>query len=287
MVLGVITQLGGSSYQWSLSVVGLAIGNPLQMGVMLAAAALLGWFVLGERVSWRGLTAIVLITASVLLLSLGAEAAHEALRAAQPAEALPVSPARESAAGVQSTGGEDTPKLELQPDGSVPAAGVGAVLVLLGVGAACFSGVAFAILTVGMRKTATENTAPEAIVFFINVMGIAFLGPWALARLGLDGVLATDPRDLAVMLATGACNLLAFLLVAKALQLTTVVRVNVINNALTTALTVAAGIAIFAEPSNRELVLGILLTLVGVVLISYTEAEEAGQTAAASLETQE
>ena len=84
------------------------------------------------------------------------------------------------------------------------------------------------------------------------------------------------------MLATGACNLLAFLLVAKALQLTTVVRVNVINNALTTVLTVAAGIAIFAEPANRELVIGILLTLVGIVLISYTEAEEAGQTAAAS-----
>ena len=54
MALGVVTQLGGSSYQWSLGVIGLAIGNPLQMGVMLAAAALLGWLVLGERVSWRG-----------------------------------------------------------------------------------------------------------------------------------------------------------------------------------------------------------------------------------------
>ena len=51
MALGVITQLGGSSYQWSLGVIGLAIGNPLQMGVMLAAAALLGWIVLGERVA--------------------------------------------------------------------------------------------------------------------------------------------------------------------------------------------------------------------------------------------
>ena len=60
-------------------------------------------------------------------------------------------------------------------------------MVLLGVGGACFSGVAFAILTVGMRKTATENTSPEAIVFFINLMGILFLGPWAAARLGLAG----------------------------------------------------------------------------------------------------
>ena len=46
MVLGAVTQLGGSSYQWSLGVIGLAIGNPLQMGTQLAAAALLGWLVL-------------------------------------------------------------------------------------------------------------------------------------------------------------------------------------------------------------------------------------------------
>jgi hypothetical protein len=53
------------------------------------------------------------------------------------------------------------------------------------------------------------------------------------------------------MLATGTCNLLAFLLIAKALQLTAVVRVNVINSAIATALTVIVGIVIFAEPSGR------------------------------------
>ena len=76
------------------------------------------------------------------------------------------------------------------------------------------------------------------------------------------------------MLAVGVCNLLAFLLIAKALQWTSVVRVNVVNNALTTVLTVLAGIALFAEPANRELMIGILLTLVGIVLISYTEGGE-------------
>ncbi len=255
MMLGIVTQLGGSSYQWSLGVIGLAIGNPLQMGVMLAAAALLGWLVLGERVSWRAMAAILLIIASVFLLSVGAEAANEAMRAAESVE------------GFHDGGGGE-------PGNSTQTNDVGVMVVLLGVGAACFAGVAFAILTVGMRKTATEETAPEAIVFFINAMGIVFLGPWAVARLGLDGVMATTPRDLVVMLATGVCNLLAFLLIAKALQKTTVVRVNVINNALTTALTVLAGIVIFAEPSNRELIIGILLTLVGIVLISRGEPSD-------------
>jgi drug/metabolite transporter (DMT)-like permease len=264
MALGVITQLGGSSYQWSLGVVGLAIGNPLQMGAMLAAAAVLGWIVLGERVGWRAITAIALITASVLLLSVGAEEASQTISAAKRTE-TDGAVASGAVAGVPAA--DEAPD---KPD-------VPLLMVLLAVGAACFAGVAFAILTVGMRKTATENTSPEAIVFFINLMGILFLGPWAVARLGLDGMLATSPRDLIVMLAVGLCNLLAFLLIAKALQVTSVVRVNVVNNALTTALTVLAGIVIFAEPANRELIIGIVLTLAGIVLISTAETEEAGR----------
>lgn len=287
MALGVATQLGGSSYQWSLGVIGLAIGNALQMGVMLAAAALLGWLVLGERVSWRGMTAIMLITVSVLLLSYGAEAANKTQHPTGPGEAVAESVTGKAVAGARSSDDAEQSKLGPQTDGSNRAAPAGMLRVLLGVGAACFSGVAFAILTVGMRKTATANTSPEAIVFFINLMGILFLGPWALARLGSEGIAATSPRDLTVMLATGACNLLAFLLLAKALQLTTVVRVNVINNALTTILTVVAGVAIFAEPSSRELAIGILLTLAGIVLISSNEAEEAGQvSSAATIEVQ-
>ena len=65
MMLGAITQLGGTSYQWSLGKTGLSIGNPLQMGVMLSASAILGLLVLGERVSWKGVMAIVLITFSI------------------------------------------------------------------------------------------------------------------------------------------------------------------------------------------------------------------------------
>ena len=58
-----------------------------------------------------------------------------------------------------------------------------------------------------------------------------------------------------------------------------------INNALTTALTMLAGIVIFAEPSNRELIIGILLTLVGIILISYGgPADESAETTAAPRE---
>ena len=57
---------------------------------------------------------------------------------------------------------------------------------LLGVAAAGLSGVAFAILTVGVRKTVTGNTSPEAVVFLMSVMGILALGPWSVYLLGMN-----------------------------------------------------------------------------------------------------
>lgn len=274
LVLGAVTQLGGTSYQWSLGMIGLSIGNPLQMGVMLSASALLGWVVLREGVSWKGIVAIAMITLAIFLLSRGAEKANEAIQTAAGSES--------SRTAVDPDRGGGTLDDE-RPQPPAPSA----FWVMLGVMAAGFSGLAFAILTVGMRKTATENTSPEAIVFFINCMGILFLGPWALNRLGIEGIAATSPSDLAVMLATGACNLLAFLLIAKALQLTTVVRVNVINNAMTTALTVLAGIVIFVEPSSPELTAGIIVILAGIVLISLGDRPAESPAVAEAVQTEE
>ncbi|MBN2294108.1 MAG: DMT family transporter [Pirellulales bacterium] len=254
MTLGAITQLGATSYQWSLGIIGLSIGNPLQMGIMLASAAIMGRILLGERVSWQATAAIVLITVSIVFLGSGAESTGEAVQAAD---------ANANSSVTTAVDDNTSDPINDSPSSSGP------FLIVIGIAAACFAGMAFALLTVGMRKTVTDDTSPEAIVFFINCMGILFLGPWAMWNIGINGMLATSPRDLAVMLAAGACNLLAFLLIAKALQLTTVVRVNVINNAMATALTVLAGIAIFAEPCSRELIIGITLILTGIVLISY------------------
>ena len=274
MTLGIVTQLGGSSYQWSISLLGLAVGNALQMGIQLAATALLGLLILRERITRRGVTAIVLITVSVFLLGVGAEAANQSTPATDKATSQTIAAnADRDAAG----SGAEASTLS------------GAIQVILGLAAACFAGVAFAILVVGVRKTATANTTSAAIVFFINAMGIAFLGPLALAQHGLGGLMATSGRDLGVMLAIGVFNLMGFLLLTMGLQLTSAVRINVINNGLTTALTVLAGLMIFAEPSNRGILIGIMLALVGIVLISYSgsAANEPEKTAATATETQD
>jgi len=81
-----------------------------------------------------------------------------------------------------------------------------------------------------------------------------------------------------VMLAAGAMILVGFLLVTKSLQMITVVRVNVLNNGLVMALTVVAGIALFAESWNQDIVFGIILSIVGSALISLSGATEASNT---------
>jgi drug/metabolite transporter, DME family len=231
--IGLITQVGGVLLVWAMSVVGVAVTVTLQTGVMLAASAILGVIILGERVSWFQIGAIALITASVALFSLGAE--------------------------------------------STDPAGVGQALSarsLLGVAAAALSGVAFAILTVGVRKTVTGTTLPETVVFIMNVMGVVALGPWSAYQVGFSTLMQTSPRDFAVMLAAGTLNLVAFFLVTKSLQMITVVRLNVLNNGLSTALTAVAGALLLAEPWNRMLSFGMFLGIVGILMISFEAPAE-------------
>jgi drug/metabolite transporter (DMT)-like permease len=106
------------------------------------------------------------------------------------------------------------------------------------------------------------------------------LGPWCVVQLGVDALVHTRGHDLGVMLSAGVMNLIGFLLITKSLQLLAVVRVNIVNNAVTMALTVIAGILWFKEPWNGDLVVGILLAAIGTILISMTP--EGGSDAVAS-----
>lgn len=263
LVVGLITQVGGVLFVWALPIVGVAVTATLQTGVMLAASAILGLIVLGERVTGQQAIAIALITVAVVFFSSGAESVGDAAA------------------------------LQAVPDGVVVVAGDGAaapvqppavtpLLLMLGIGASILAGLAFAVLTVGVRKTVTSQTSPEAVVFLINMMGVVVFGPWCVYRFGLATLLETPPQHLGLMLGAGAMNVIGFLLVTLSLKLITVVRVNVISNALTAALTVAAGIAVFREPWNRNVVLGIALSLVGVLLISLVAPPEEQTSAAPS-----
>jgi drug/metabolite transporter (DMT)-like permease len=144
--------------------------------------------------------------------------------------------------------------------------------VLLGVGAGCFAGVMFASLSTAIRFTARARVPISTIVFVTTATGALTLGTLSVCRLGPVGLMETRPDQWAWMVAAGVCNLVAFLAVAKGLQLTTVVHVNVLN-ASQVAMGALAGIWLFSESWNVWLLAGVLLTIVGVSLVGHSSVE--------------
>ena len=107
-------------------------------------------------------------------------------------------------------------------------------------------------------------------------MGVISLGPLSLWQLGIEGWGQTPPGDFVIMLLAGGFNLIAFLAISKGLQLTTIVHANVLN-ASQVAMAAVAGLLLFAEQPSPQLVLGICLTIVGMMLIDRPTSEPASE----------
>ncbi len=230
MLVGLAVQLGANQgVQWALGVIGLTITIPVIFGVMLTASAVMGRVFLGERVSRRSAAAVGLLLVSLVLLGLSAGAAGHSITCSSTVARSPL-------------------------------------LIALAVGAACLAGAIYAVLVVTIRHTVTGRVRPSIVVLIITGMGVLSLGPLAVYRLGMQQLLHTLPEQAAWMLAAGIFNLIAFLAITKGLELTTVVYVNVLN-ASQVAMAAVAGMMIFHEPFNRWLILGVALTILGVVLI--------------------
>jgi len=235
VVTGLLTQLCANlPIIWAMSVVGLAITIPVCMGVNLIASALIARTVLGERVSKKSAAAIGFLVASIAILGMGASQANASMAAATGAAA-------------------------------------GTFWVVAGVAAAGISGCIFALLAVVIRRSVTGGVSLDTVIFIITAMGVVSLGPLSLWSEGA-GLLTTPPRDLSLMLLAGVLNMVSFLAVVKGLQLTTVAHANVLG-ASQVAMAVVAGTVLFAEPPNPWLIVGVSLTIVGMILIEGTVEE--------------
>jgi len=242
VLVGLANQVGANlGLQWALGVVGLAVSTPVVFGVMLTASALLGLGFLGERVSRRSILAIGLLLAALVLLG----------------------------AATYATCPGDTPQAA-QASSGPDSRLAGPLLLALGIGAPCLAGAIYAVLTTTIRHAVTSAVPIGTIVFITTLMGVLSLGPLSAYRLGAPQLLATPPEQIAWMAAAGTLNLIAFLAITKGLQLTTVVHANVLN-ASQVAMAAVAGTVIFAEPRTPWLLVGVGLTILGVVLIDRPE----------------
>jgi drug/metabolite transporter, DME family len=228
LLVGLLIQVVGNvGAQWALGVVGLVVTIPAVFGVGICGGAVLGRVWLGERVSPRSMAAISLLLAALALLGMGAEAAGRSIAAKDA-----VSP--------------------------------GPLMLAMGVLAGGLAGGVYAILNITIRHSVTRTTLPTAVAFLVTLTGVVSLGPLSVWRLGTQALLSTPWDEFGLMMAAGLFNLIGFMALINGLQRTTVVHANAMS-ASQVAMAAVAGMAMFHEPPNPWLLLGICLTIAGIM----------------------
>lgn len=222
-------QLGGNiSFQFALGQVGLALTVPLSLGGMIVGATVLSRIFLHERISPTTALSVTVLLLSIGVLSLGAEEARKQVIATATSNPWQLT---------------------------------------LGVAAATFSGLAYAVLNVIIRYSIQRGATLPATLMTVSVMGLITLNLLSLERIGIEGMLQTSLRDLVVMLLAGLCNAVAFVALTRCLQLTSVVYTNALN-AAQAALAAIAGVLIFHEPATSALAAGVALTVLGLAILT-------------------
>ena len=90
------------------------------------------------------------------------------------------------------------------------------------------------------------------------MVGMLTLFPLAWSRIGLAGMAATPTHDWLAMFGAGVANAVAFFLLVKSLQMTSIAHVNALN-ATQATMAAIAGIVIFGEPLSAALGVGIVV----------------------------
>jgi drug/metabolite transporter, DME family len=230
---GLVGQVFGNVlFQWSLGVIGLALAVPLCLGTIILGGALLGRIVLHEPLTVRTLFSVGLLIGAISVLSLGAGEAQRSVAATMSDVSQADSWWRLAA----------------------------------GVAAATVSGLAYAVLGVVIRYGVSGRASLSVTIFIVGLAGAISLGSLTLWQIGWEGVMATRSHDLTMMLLAGLLNTAAFFALTKAFQLASIVYVNALN-ATQATMSAIVGVLLFQEAFSIELVLGIVLTIAGLVLM--------------------
>lgn len=187
VAVGLVMQFGGNvSFQWALGFGGLGLTVPLSSAVWIGGGAVLGRLLLAEPVSPRSLAAIMALVASIVLLSMGAGQAAQAVM--------------------------DRPPTFYEAAGAVAAS--------------CLAGLSYAFANVMIRRTVTRNVTLSATLLMMSGSGVVGLGLGSLARIGPAGLRDTPESAVVTALVAGVFNAFAFFLLSKSLQLNSMVRAN-------------------------------------------------------------
>ena len=154
---------------------------------------------------------------------------------------------------------------------SLPGASVApesaAIPVWAGALCAAASGAAYALFGVVMRQALTGGLSTSATMFISGSVGSIALWTVTLLRLGIEPIESIAASEWGVMAAAGIFNFTAFAALSVALKSLPVVAVNLIN-ASQVAMAATAGVILFAEPLTASLMIGIALTIAGLMILA-------------------
>jgi drug/metabolite transporter, DME family len=137
-------------------------------------------------------------------------------------------------------------------------------------GAACAaaSGAAYALFGTVMRQTMNNGVSAPLAMFTSGFIGSIALSAYTMTRMTLDDLAGISEQEWVMMSTAGAFNLIAFVALSLALKSLPVVAVNLIN-ASQVAMAAVAGVLLFAEPVTSSLIIGLALTILGLVILGY------------------
>lgn len=137
--------------------------------------------------------------------------------------------------------------------------------------AACGAGFSYALLGVAIRYSVLGRASVVGTTWTVSLVGVVSLGIASWVQLGWQELLATSGSDLQMMFLAGVCNCIAFVALAWALQLTTLVYVNGLN-ASQVAMAALIGLFYFGEAATPAMLAGVTLTVVGLLFMPRSGA---------------
>ncbi|MCC9656482.1 DMT family transporter [Rhodopirellula halodulae] len=232
IVVSLIGQvIGNGAFQIALGSIGLAASVPIALGSLLIGSAFLGRVLLHEKVRPQMLVSIGMLMVAVVVL---AQSRRE-------------------------VAGQVTERSVAEGDW-LHSPLVGAICAMA-------SGMAYAVFSTSMRFTMKRGMLASMAMWISGVSGTIALGAIVAVRTGWGPLTDVSPQMWQSMIFAGVFNFTAFVAISTALKVLPVVAVHLIN-ASQVAMASLAGVILFAEPVTRLLVIGISLTMGGLLILA-------------------
>ena len=270
LVAALIMQFGGNlCFQIALGNIGLAISVPFVFALIIFSGAFFGKIFVGDTVSTKTMISIVIMAASVVLLSYAASQQQETASVTARHTAAQIhtdtasnaDPVRTNVNQNQQSGSTSSAQQLASSTEAKPLR-----YVSFGIFMAIISGLSYGINGIVIRSLGQKKLTAQSMTLVYSSVGFVCLSSLGFSQLGFERIRLIALADWSIMLVAGSLNAIAFFALTNALKRLDISRVNVIN-ASQNAMCALGAFLVFAEPMSALTVTGILLSIVGLVVL--------------------